>query len=522
MNLSHLFEPVPPRDWLIILGLFLGIVALISISEIFRRRRQWSEEFNRKLVHILVGLLMFFIPILLQTSLPMVLIAAFFTLANFIALRKGWLKGMHGARHSPSTGSEHNPSAGSGHSYGTVFYPLSFLILVLLCWPDQVVIIIAAMMVLALGDAAAAIVGESLSRPHEYVLIADRKSREGSLAMFLVSGAVIFLILKFYPFRDHQLATLSLATALWFALLVAAITTAAEALSSRGSDNLSVPLSAALVLYFVLNQEAAAIRQFTLGTGLGGLAALISYRLRFLTASGATATFLLAAVIFGFGGWKWTLPILTFFVLSSLLSKIGKTAKSRYELIFEKGSQRDYAQVLANGGVAGALMIVHMFTEDPYLYYYYLAALAAATADTWATEIGTLARQQPRLITSGRKVPTGTSGGITPMGLLSALAGALVIGLSGLAFFNPLEARILPLIAFSGLLASLLDSYLGATLQAQYRCSICQKITEKTRHCAGNPTDRISGRRWINNDMVNFLNTLSGLGFLHLGMEWIR
>lgn len=514
MNLSHLLEPVPARDWLIILGLFAGIVMLIGASEIFRRMMQWSEEFNRKLVHILVGLLMFFIPILLQTSLPMALIAAFFTLANLIALQKGWLKGMHGARHSLSSGSK--------RSYGTVFYPFSFLILVLLCWPDHVVIIIASMMVLALGDAAAAIVGESLSQPHEYVLIADRKSREGSLAMFLVSGAVIFLILKFYPFRDHQLAALSPAAALWFALLVAAITTASEALGSKGSDNLSVPLSTALVLYFVLNHDAAAIRQFTLGTVLGGLAALVSYRLRFLSASGAVATFLLAAVIFGFGGWKWTLPILAFFVLSSLLSKIGKTAKSRYDLIFEKGSRRDYAQVLANGGLAGMLMILHMFTENPYLYYYYLAALAAAAADTWATEIGTLTRQQPRLITSLRVVPAGTSGGITLVGLLSALAGALVIGLSGQPFFNPIDARILPLIALGGLLASLVDSYLGATLQAQYRCPVCQKITEKTRHCAGNPTARVSGWPWMNNDMVNFLNTLSGLGFLYLGMILIR
>lgn len=499
MNLSHLLEPVPARDWLIIAGLFLGIVILIGLSEALRRWMKWPEEFNRKTVHILVGVMMFFIPILLQTSLPMVLIAAFFTIANFIALQKGLLKGMHGAR----------------HSYGTVYYPLSFLILVLLCWPDHVIIIIASMMVLALGDAAAAIAGESISRPHEYVLIEDRKSLEGSLTMFLVSAAVVFLILQFYPFPESKPGAVSPVIALWFALLVAAITTAAEALGSKGSDNLFVPLSAALVLYFLLNHTLPEIRQFTAGTLLGGAAAAISYRLRFLSGSGAVATFLLAAVIFGFGGWKWTVPILAFFILSSLLSKVGRAAKSRYDLIFEKGSRRDHAQVLANGGAAGALMILYMFFEQPQIYYYYLAALAAATADTWATEIGTLAKQPPRLITTFRSVPAGVSGGITLAGLSAALGGAFVIALAGWVFSNPWSPVILLAVTASGLLGSMVDSYLGATLQAQFSCPACRKITEKKLHCNGNQTSAVSGIRWMNNDMVNFLCTLSGLFFFY-------
>lgn len=505
MEFSHLFEPVPTRDWLIIAGLFTGIVLLIGLSEALRRWMNWSEEFNRKLVHILVGVLMFFIPILLQTSLPMVLIAAFFTISNFVALQKGLLKGMHGAR----------------HSYGTVYYPLSFLILVLLCWPNHVIIIIASMMVLALGDAAAAIVGESIAHPREYVLIEDRKSLQGSLTMLLVSAAVIFLILQFYPFLESTFSIDSPWIALWFALLVAAITTAAEALGSKGSDNLTVPLFTALVLYFLLNHHLPEIQQFTIGMLLGGVAAILSYRLRFLTASGAVATFLLAAIIFGFGGWKWTIPILAFFILSSLLSKAGRAVKSRYNLIFEKGSRRDYAQVLANGGVAGALMILYMFYEQPELYYLYLAALAAATADTWATEIGTLARQQPRLITTFRSVPAGTSGGITWAGLSGALGGALIIALTGWMFSNPWSHVVLFAVTISGLLGSIVDSYLGATLQVQFSCSSCNKITEKKVHCGNNPTVQISGLKWMNNDMVNFFNTAGGALFLYLLIRFL-
>lgn len=507
MNLSHLFDPVPTRDWLMILGLFGGILLLIAFSELLRRWRGWPGEVTRKLVHVLVGVMMFFIPILLSASLPMVLIAAFFTLGNWIAIRLHLLQGMHGAR----------------ESYGTAYYPFAFLLLVLLAWPDQVILIISAMMVLALGDAAAAIVGESLARPRKYNLTGDVKSREGTLAMFLVSAAVIFLLLRFPPF-GVAVPALSTFQLLAGTLLTALLASAAEALSRKGSDNLAVPLTCALALYVLLYRDDAAFRQLLLGSSLGGAAALAFFRLHLLSASGAVATFLLAAVIFGFGGWAWTVPVLCFFLLSSLLSRVGRQRKNRYELIFEKGSRRDYAQVFANGGMAGLLMILYLFLQEPLIYLLYLTALAAATADTWATELGTLARQQPRLITTLRPVPAGTSGGITFTGLFSAFSGALAIALSGMIFFPagygwPAVAAV----TVCGLLGSLIDSGLGATLQAQYRCDTCRQITEKTAHCDSRPTRQISGLAWMNNDLVNFLSTAgaAGVGYLLMAVgDW--
>ena len=491
MNVAHSMEPVPPGDWQTIGLAFVGIMLLIGASEGLRRSLGWPEEFTRKFVHILVGVMMFFIPILLDTALPMVLIALLFIVVNLVALQKGLLKGMHGAR----------------HSYGTVFYPLSFLILVVLCWPENIVVIIAPMMVLALGDAAAAIVGESLKQPHEYVLIRDRKSFEGSFTMFLVSAIVIFLVLNFYPFQP--LNALSGGDVLWFALVAGLLVTAAEALSSKGSDNLSVPLSTALVLYFFLNHSPDENLRFTIGVALGLAAALVSLKLRFLSESGAVATFLLASIIFGFGGWRWTVPILTFFVLSSLLSKSGKAIKKQFDLIFEKGDRRDWAQVVANGGIAGMLMIAFMFFGDNRLFLLYLASLAAATADSWGTEIGTFFRWQPRLITNFRTVEPGTSGGITLPGTVGGGIGAFVIALSGWLVFPEIAGdsplSFIAIITGCGIAGSLLDSMLGATVQSQFRCHICGKITERTSHCDDSPTALISGFRRMNNDLVNIL-----------------
>ena len=501
MTLSHLFHPVPPRDWIAIVALFAGIFLLVGIAEAIRRGLKWPAEFTRKLIHILVGLMTALATLLLSTSLPLALMGAFFSLANALALKKGLFKSMHGAR----------------ESYGTALYPFSFLILVLFAWPDHKPILVASMLVLALGDAGAAIVGESLRSPRNYTLIADPKSIAGSLAMFLITGLVLFLTFHLYP--PHPSPS-SPATLLWIAILTALYATAAEALGHRGSDNLSIPLSTAVLLYYMTTHSPAENLQLTLGALFGGAIALASCRLKFLDGGGAVAMFLLAVPIFGFGGWKWTLPILTFFILSSLLSRLGRSAKARYDLIFEKGSRRDHAQVLANGGVAGALMVLTLFSDRPQIYLYYCAALAAATADTWATEIGTLSRQSPRLITSLRPVPAGTSGGVTLTGLIGAFVGALVIGLSGWTTFQTGATPLLLLVAASGLLASLVDSLLGATLQIQYRCPVCEKITEKQRHCDDRDTVPVSGMAWMNNDMVNFLSTGSAVLFAYLGMLW--
>ena len=495
MDISHVFEPVPNRDWLVTVLLFGGITLVIAVSEWIRSRLNWPAEFTRKLVHILVGLLAFFLPLLLTTSLPIVILAIFFTLSNLIAIKLDLLKGMHGVR----------------ESYGTVYYPLALLVLTLFAWPDQKLIIITAMLILGLGDALAAIVGESISKPHQYQLVGDAKSFEGSATMLFVSMLVTFGVLSYYTSQLHQLEHPGMLVLVWTVIVTAIFATAAESLSYKGSDNLSVPLAAALMLYPMLNFDNEARQLLTLGLILAAIAGISSYRLRFLSASGAIATFLLATIVFGFGGWKWTIPILAFFLLSSLLSKFGKPRKAYLDLVFEKGSQRDHGQVAANGGIAGVLMIVHMFLGSEILYPMYLGSLAAATADTWATELGTLGKSRPRLVTTWKPVAAGTSGGISLRGTLSGMAGAACIGLCGSLFVSPdLRWSIIAAAVVSGFVGSLADSFLGATIQAQYRCPTCNKRTEKLRHCADQPTELISGFPWLQNDVVNLLATAVG------------
>jgi uncharacterized protein (TIGR00297 family) len=496
MTFNHIFNIPPASDWINILILFFVISVIILISEIIRIKLHWSQEFTRKIVHISVGILLLLTPVLLETSLPLILIAVFFSVFNFVALRKGLLPGIHIDR----------------NNYGTFYYAISFLILVLLFWGNNKIIIIASMMVMAVGDAAAAIIGKSIKNPKAYYLIKDKKTWNGSFAMFVFSFLAISLTLLLYPSNNfyvhHNLVNLFL-----ISLVTAIFITFAEALGNRGNDNLSVPLLCGISLYCLLNGTFPHLVQFSLGMVLGGIIALLSYRAKFLSASGSVTVFLLAIIIFGFGGLKWAIPILTFFFLSSLLSKWKKGQKQKFDLIFEKGNQRDSGQVLANGGIAGFLVILNIFLPNDIWYMAYLAAIAAAMADTWATEIGILFGHHPRLITTFKKVQPGTSGGISLAGLLGSILGAAVVALSGYFFIYPnFYSSYLPMffVTSAGVFGGLIDSLIGATIQAQFKCPKCHKITEKRKHCSGTETQQISGINWINNDIVNFINTLSG------------
>jgi uncharacterized protein (TIGR00297 family) len=256
-------------------------------------------------------------------------------------------------------------------------------------------------------------------------------------------------------------------------------------------------------------------KRLVLGLLLSGAISLIAYRRRSLSKSGVIGAITTGTATFGLGGLASGLSLIYFFVSSSLLSHYRERDKAQTATDkFSKGGQRDIVQVGANGGMATVIVLAQSFTTSPLLRETlqagYVGALATATADTWATELGVLSTATPHLITTGKATSPGTSGGITPLGTLAAAGGAFSLGL----VFRLLKRRIswtLPLIALlSGLVGSLFDSLLGATCQAMYYCPHCQKETERRIHSCGTPTQPLRGLPWMDNDLVNFLATLAG------------
>ncbi len=253
------------------------------------------------------------------------------------------------------------------------------------------------------------------------------------------------------------------------------------------------------------------VLQIVIGFVAALLIAYAAYRAGSLSKSGALGALVEGTLIFGLGGWRWAVLLLGFFVSSSALTRLFGKKKAALDEKFDKGGRRDLGQVLANGGVASLFAVLHFFfPAADWTWAGFAASLAAVNADTWATELGVLNPTAPRLITNGRKVERGTSGGVSAYGTLAAAGGATFIALLA-ALISPLPLLFAASIALAGLFGALVDSLLGATVQAMYRCPQCNKETEKhPLHKCGAPTVQIRGWKWLNNDLVNLACALSG------------
>lgn len=245
--------------------------------------------------------------------------------------------------------------------------------------------------------------------------------------------------------------------------------------------------------------------QLLLGFLIAIIIAFLAHKARSLNRSGAFAAALTGTIIFGVGGLNWAILLLTFFISSSALSRAFKKRKQGLDEKFSKGHERDAGQVLANGGIATLFAALHYFypaSSLPWLGF--AASLAAVNADTWATELGVLNPNPPRMITNLTKVvEKGTSGGISLVGTLASLAGsALIAFLASLLTDN---WSLFPFVAIAGLAGSFFDSFLGGTVQAMYYCPTDKKETEKhPLHTCGTETVHLRGWKWLDNDWVNF------------------
>ena len=236
-----------------------------------------------------------------------------------------------------------------------------------------------------------------------------------------------------------------------------------------------------------------------LGCTLAAGIALLATRARALTSRGGLAAWAVGTVIFGAGGWAGAAAMLTFFGTSTALSRWRKGRKDA--LGYEKGGRRDAWQVLANGGVAAACLLLPFFfprIEAARSYLWFLAALASANADTWATEIGSALGGRTWDMRSGKSAQPGTSGAVSLGGTLAALAGAALIGL---LFAPDWPTRLL--VTAAGWGGAFADSLLGAFVQAQWRQIGTDRWTEHSQ-----PRTPERGLRFFGNDAVNLLSTL--------------
>merc|ERR1711970_1447603 len=248
-----------------------------------------------------------------------------------------------------------------------------------------------------------------------------------------------------------------------------------------------------------------------------------------LSTSGA-----LLALVVGFcltlAHYSFFFCLLAFFITSSKATKYKQEVKAQVEEDFKEGGQRNWLQVLCNGGMAFELSLLYLLDigsadlpvdfrsnyRASWLGMAVLGAVSCCNGDTWASELGTvLAKGDPFLITTLQKVPKGTNGGVTPVGLLSSLCGGLVIGFAYyLGIFMaasqvdtamaPCQLLVILVGGLGGLLGSLLDSLIGATLQFSGRDIKTGKIVEVARE----GVVPISGKMVLDNHSVNLVSSI--------------
>ncbi|KAM6146328.1 transmembrane protein 19 isoform 2-T2 [Phoenicopterus ruber ruber] len=251
----------------------------------------------------------------------------------------------------------------------------------------------------------------------------------------------------------------------------------------------------------------------------------------------------LGGLVVGFiltvANYSFFTSLFVFFFTSSKLTKWKKDIKQQIDSEYKEGGQRNWVQVLCNGGVPTELAVLYMIENGPgeipidfskeytasWMCLSLLGALACSAGDTWASEIGSvMSKNKPRLITTWEKVPVGTNGAVTLVGLLASLLGGMAVGIAyfitQLIFVADLEisAPQWPIIVFgaaAGLLGSIVDSYLGATMQySGFDQNIGMVVNHQTKD-----SKHISGKPILDNNAVNLFSSII-IALVLPGMAW--
>jgi uncharacterized protein (TIGR00297 family) len=370
-----------------------------------------------------------------------------------------------------------------GYPTGILFYPIAILLLILL-FPRRLDIVAAAWGILAVGDGSATLVGRAVRSPR--LPWNPEKSVAGAAALAIAGGcAGIFLAWWTRSSISPMPPMLFVILAPVLAGLAAA---AVESIPVRLDDNLTVPATAAAVLWacslVTVDQSAAAVSVLSgtivPATLVNGAFAVAALKARAVRWSGAVAGALIGTIIYasvGLAGW---VLLLVAFLAASVSSRVGLRRKAVLGIAEERGGRRGSGNVIANCGIAAAAAILALLSpyRDAALLAF-VSALVAGGSDTVASEIGKAWGRHTFLITGFARVPPGTSGAMSLEGTAAGLAGAFCLAAVGVAG-SLIPASLIWVAVAGATVGSLVESVLGATLEK---------------------------RGFLNNDMLNFINT---------------
>jgi uncharacterized protein (TIGR00297 family) len=203
---------------------------------------------------------------------------------------------------------------------------------------------------------------------------------------------------------------------------------------------------------------AAVIVAFTFG--------YFAFRARTADLSGLFSAALVGIILLVFAapqGPQWFLIMLAFFILGSAATRYKFEYKRRIGVEQGKGGARGYRNVFANGIIAAASAVLFGVFQQPLFVVMYVGCVASAAADTLASEIG-VTGGIPRLITTLKRVPIGTNGGITITGETVALLGGFAVSVVAM-LLHVVTPQMMVICTLAGFMGTNIDSVIGATLE---------------------------------------------------------
>lgn len=456
--------------------LSLGYALLCLLLAFIAYRCGVPQKYTRKLVHILVGFEWVILSHFMGPTYHFLLVCLFFLLLLLVAYCKKLM---------PMIASD------GENALGTVYYAASMSVMAaaMLFWPGLLYPFGLAVVCTSVGDGLAGVVGQAIRRGNPRIY--KNKSLFGTLSGFVGSFAASALLCRIYGIGLP-----------WYALLAIALFAGElEAATGNGLDNITLPLGVCALAWFLLRFPTPYAYLFPiLATPL--LCMFVTSH-HALTPRAVGAALLLDVCVsvslgnFGFG-------LLLFFLAASILiDKCKKKFRPGADSADKKGACRDEWQVFANGLVPAVLAVLFLYAGRPFFAVAYVAALAEAFADTAASGIGAFSRGAYDLFRL-RPCQKGMSGGVSWLGTAaSLLASATVAGIALL--WGKITAVGFVIALAAGFFGALFDSFLGSVWQVKYRCDACGAMTEREEHC-GQPTRRVRGIPFMNNDLVNFLS----------------
>jgi uncharacterized protein (TIGR00297 family) len=444
------------------------------------------SEAGRKLVHIGLGLIAFSLGWLGWKLAALVAAAA--VLFNWLIL--------------PRIGGRKIARRERGNDPGIIVYPISVLLLIVI-FRDRLEVAAVGWIVLAFGDGVASLVGRNIGGP---TLPWNRKKTLiGTLAFWEVAIPMSWLVVYVTGERETLLPNL------FILFVVVTIAALVESLDTGVDDNFLVPLVAGFSMFALQDVVRVPLVQWDrtskIWLAVNVALAVAGYLGRSVSLSGFVGGIALGTILIAFGGWQIYLLLLAFFVIGSVATKLGYSKKAALGIAQEGEGRRGFTHAFANVGCAAILVVLADLTswDTRMLWLAAAAALATATADTTASEIGQWIGKRPFMPLTFRRVPIGTEGAISVEGTLAgALAATVVAGL-GAAAWHSLSAK-----------TTLLAAFEGDALSWTLRCAALIAVAA----VAGSWLESVAGS-WnrregsvVSNGTLNFFNTVAGAAMM--------